>query len=139
MCLHFPTGNPDTNSHLYAANIGYGEPLQAEPRTPYGVYFVFKDRSHWLRYGIGVGKGTFGQPSRTTTAQLDTLSNWHSRERMYVEIIRQDDPLQPTLGMALGFEFDESQLHVLRLFTDVLQGLLNHFFVHPVRSILCRI
>jgi len=88
--------------------MGSGALPAAEPRTPNGIYFVFKDRAHWLRYGIGLGKGPFGQPSRTTTAQLDTLSNWYSRERMYVEIIRQDDPLQPTLGMALGFEFDES-------------------------------
>ncbi|MFZ4634554.1 MAG: hypothetical protein ACOYNO_10145 [Saprospiraceae bacterium] len=91
-CVHFDTGNAHTH------------PQNGIP----GIYFVFKDRSHWLRYGIGVGKGPFGQPSRTSTAELDTLSNWYSRERMYVEIIRQDDPVQPTLGMALGFEFDQS-------------------------------
>jgi hypothetical protein len=41
-----------------------------------------------------------------TNAQLDTLSNWYSPARHYVEIIRQDDPLQPRFGIALGFEFD---------------------------------
>ncbi len=39
--------------------------------------------------------------------RLDTLSNWFDSEKNYVEVVRQDDPLQPQLGVALGFEFDE--------------------------------
>jgi hypothetical protein len=39
---------------------------------------------------------------------LDTLSNWHSPTRRYVEIVRQDDPHRPRIGIALGFEFDEN-------------------------------
>ncbi|MBK9336905.1 MAG: hypothetical protein IPM98_10080 [Lewinellaceae bacterium] len=42
-----------------------------------------------------------------TNAQLDTLSNWYSPARKYVEIIRQDHPVRPRFGIALGFEFDE--------------------------------
>ena len=43
-----------------------------------------------------------------SNASLDTLSNWFSPSRSYVEIIRQDDPLDPRFGIALGFEFDEN-------------------------------
>jgi hypothetical protein len=38
----------------------------------------------------------------------DTMSNVFYQEEKYIEIIRQDDALHPNLGIALGFEFDES-------------------------------
>lgn len=40
------------------------------------------------------------------TARLDTMSNWYSPSRQYVEIIRQDHPAKPAIGMALGFDYD---------------------------------
>lgn len=51
-----------------------------------------------------------GQGKPATQAlrnRLDTLSNVYNVRQHYVEIIRQDDPYRPTLGMAMGFEFDE--------------------------------
>lgn len=41
-----------------------------------------------------------------TNAIMDTMSNWYSPSRRYVEIIRQDHPVYPHFGIALGFEFD---------------------------------
>lgn len=45
-------------------------------------------------------------PRAPSNAQLDTMSNWYSPSRRYVEIIRQDHPVHPRFGIALGFEFD---------------------------------
>ncbi len=39
---------------------------------------------------------------------LDTMSNQFQPEKHYVEIVRQDDPYLPKLGLAFGFEFDEA-------------------------------
>ncbi len=41
------------------------------------------------------------------TSKPDSLANVYYVEKSYVEIIRQDDPVQPHAGLALGFEFDE--------------------------------
>jgi hypothetical protein len=37
----------------------------------------------------------------------DTMSNVFYEDRNYIEIIRQDDEFHPSLGIAMGFEFDE--------------------------------
>ncbi|MFN0035482.1 MAG: hypothetical protein ACKVUS_10450, partial [Saprospiraceae bacterium] len=42
-----------------------------------------------------------------SNAELDTLSNWFDPETNHVEIIRQDNAVRPTIGVALAFEFDE--------------------------------
>ncbi len=47
------------------------------------------------------------QKGGLTDAQLDTLSHVLYTSRQYVEIVRQDAPYNPRLGLALGFEFDE--------------------------------
>jgi len=47
-----------------------------------------------------------GHRALMTNAQLDTMSNWYSPTRRYVEIIRQDHPVLPHFGIALGFEFN---------------------------------
>lgn len=53
------------------------------------------------------GKANFLPRGNFSDKQLDTLSNWFDAEKNYIEIIRQDNPVQPTIGVALGFEFDE--------------------------------
>lgn len=73
-----------------------------------GVYFVFKSRGHWLRYPMDAPLDPFQHHTTLWSGRLDTLSNWYSRERTYVEFVRQDHATQPTLGVALGFEFDET-------------------------------
>ncbi|MDX2136420.1 MAG: hypothetical protein SFV52_16665 [Saprospiraceae bacterium] len=73
-----------------------------------GVYFVFKNRGHWLRYPMDAQSDPFERQTQLWSGRLDTLSNWYSRQRTYVEFVRQDHATQPTLGMALGFEFDET-------------------------------
>ncbi len=73
-----------------------------------GVYFVFKNRAHWLRYPMETGSDSFQHQRQLWSRRLDTLSNWYSRERTYVELVRQDHATHPTLGIALGFEFDET-------------------------------
>ncbi|MCB9307604.1 MAG: hypothetical protein H6565_13500 [Lewinellaceae bacterium] len=71
-----------------------------------GFHFFFKDREMWLRYPMRKGAGNYLLRGNFSNRKLDTLSNWYDTEKHYVEIIRQDDPVQPGIGMALGFEFD---------------------------------
>lgn len=78
------------------------------PDPPAGVYFSFKNRSIALTAGMQAGKGGYFPRGRFDNAKLDTLSNWYDPAAHYVEIIRQDDPLRPTVGLAMGFEFDEA-------------------------------
>lgn len=73
-----------------------------------GVYARFKDRSYWLRYPMDAAPGISKPSWQDASARLDTMSNWYSRSRQYVEIIRQDHPATPTIGMALGFDYDET-------------------------------
>ncbi len=74
---------------------------------PAGIQFKFKDRLVSLNYGMQRGKAVYFPHAQADNAQLDTLSNWYKPVRSYVEVIRQDDPIEPTMGLALGFEFDE--------------------------------
>lgn len=54
------------------------------------------------------GPGNYLPRGSFSNAKLDTLSNWYDPEKKYVEIIRQDNAVNPATGMALGFEFDET-------------------------------
>ena len=75
---------------------------------PEGVQFVFKNRPISLSAGVkGAEAGAYFPRSRPDNAKLDTLSNWYNPAAHYVEFIRQDDALNPTVGIAIGFEFDE--------------------------------
>ena len=76
------------------------------PAVPEGVCFMFKNRSIALVSGMKGGLSSYFPRGRYGDAKLDTLSNWYDPVASYVEIIRQDDPLRPTVGIALGFEFD---------------------------------
>lgn len=71
-----------------------------------GMHIQFKGRSIALTSGMRVGQTAYFPHSHRNNAALDTLSNWYNPAADYVEIIRQDDPLAPTIGIALGFEFD---------------------------------
>ncbi|MBL7826084.1 MAG: hypothetical protein JNJ57_05595 [Saprospiraceae bacterium] len=73
-----------------------------------GVYFIFKGTEFHLKHPLKKGHATYFPHAGHDNAQLDTLSNWFSPSKSYVEFIRQDDPIHPALGLALGFEFDET-------------------------------
>jgi len=75
--------------------------------NPPGIYFHFKKRDFALLHPMRQGDKNFLPRGNFSNKKLDTLSNWFSPEKQYVEIVRQDNPTQPTIGMALGFEFDE--------------------------------
>ena len=77
------------------------------PNTSEGIHFTFKNHSYHLTAGMKDSKGVYFPRGRYDDAKLDTLSNWYNPLTDYVEIIRQDDPLTPNMGIAIGFEFDE--------------------------------
>lgn len=60
-----------------------------------------------LSHPMQPGADVLRLKGRRAIEQMDTMSNWYSPSRKYIEIVRQDDPVLPTLGIALGFEFDE--------------------------------
>ncbi len=74
---------------------------------PNGIFFHFKQRKMLLAHPMRNGKTNFLPRGRFSDKKLDTLSNWFDAERHYVEIVRQDNPVRPSIGVALGFEFDE--------------------------------
>ncbi len=78
----------------------------ADPQN--GVQFTFKNRTIDLPAGMRAGNGAYFPRGQFNDAKLDTLSNWFDPQSNYVEIIRQDDPAHPSIGIALGFEFDEN-------------------------------
>lgn len=73
-----------------------------------GVTFRFKNRRIELTKRMGLDPARPRQRGGLTTAKLDTLSNVFYVGRQYIEIVRQDHAFSPTLGLALGFEFDEA-------------------------------
>ncbi len=85
---------------LFLFNGAFSDPV------PDGVSCRFKKQHLTLTYGMRQTKKTFRQRGGLNNAQLDTLSNRYDPARKYVEIIRQDAPLDPHYGIAIGFEFD---------------------------------
>lgn len=73
-----------------------------------GLVFQFKNKTIPLSKRMGLDPSKLRQRGGLTDAQLDTLSNVLYTGRQYVEIVRQDDSYRPTLGLAIGFEFDET-------------------------------
>jgi hypothetical protein len=73
-----------------------------------GIRCQFKHQTLHLTARMRLGQIGFIQRGGLTNRDLDTLSNWYSPSRQYVEIIRQEDSVQPRYGIALGFEFDET-------------------------------
>lgn len=68
---------------------------------------TFKNRDLILAYPMQPTAEAYRLRGRQATLKMDTLSNWYDSVKNYVEIVRQDHPTQPTLGIAIGFEFDE--------------------------------
>lgn len=80
--------------------------LQEKPLL--GISCQFKRQTLELTAPMRLGHTGFIQRGGLTNKELDTLSNWYSPERGYVEIIRQESGPRPRYGIALGFEFDET-------------------------------
>ncbi len=59
-----------------------------------------------LLHPMRVGKSPFARRTGLSNRQLDTLSNYYDPAKHYVEIVRQDDAVNPQFGLAMGFEFD---------------------------------
>lgn len=74
----------------------------------FGVSFSFKGRKHILQHRMQKFDNPYYPRAGYSNAELDTMSNNFDPDKGYVEIIRQDDPVSPALGLALGFEFDET-------------------------------
>jgi hypothetical protein len=68
--------------------------------------FVFKGQNHTLVYPMRMGKTPFSRRTGLNNKQLDTLSNQYDPQKHYVEIVRQDDAVNPHVGIAMGFEFN---------------------------------
>ena len=73
-----------------------------------GIRCVFKGVGHHLEYPIRLSRTTMFQRGGLSPAQLDTASHYYDVSKFFVEIIRQDDPVSPRIGIDLGFEFDEN-------------------------------
>jgi hypothetical protein len=78
------------------------------PPDKNGLWFRFKGKELALQHPMRSENTRFLPRGRYTKAQLDTMSNCYFAGRNYVEIIRQDHPTHPKLGVAMGFEFDEN-------------------------------
>ena len=74
----------------------------------FGVSFSFKGRKHILQHRMQKFDNPYYPRAGYSNAELDTMSNNFDPDKGYVEINRQDDPVSPALGLALGFEFDET-------------------------------
>jgi hypothetical protein len=73
-----------------------------------GVLFFFKEKKWLLQAPMKIAKQRILQRGGVSSASLDSASNCYYTGRKYVEIIRQDDPFDPQIGVALGFEFDDT-------------------------------
>lgn len=88
---------------------GHYRPVPKGPLSACGgLHFSARGQYLSLLHPLGRDPQAPAYAARTSRARLDTLSNWYSPVRRYVEIIRQDHPIQPLYGLALGFEFHES-------------------------------
>jgi len=90
------------------ATISVSAVLVSGDDVAFGVSFSFKGRKHILQNRMQKFDNPYYPRAGYSNAQLDTMSNYFDPERGYVEVIRQDDPVRPALGLALGFEFDET-------------------------------
>jgi len=78
----------------------------AEQDPADGIRFHFRGTDYLLDARIRLAQREFFPRTRPSRARLDTLCNWYSPARKYVEIIRQDNARLPRYGIALGFEFN---------------------------------
>lgn len=75
--------------------------------TSPGIRFVFKEKEMLLLHPMRRSKTGYLPRGNFSDKKLDTLSNCYDMRKQYVEIVRQDNPTRPGIGVALGFEFDE--------------------------------
>jgi hypothetical protein len=73
-----------------------------------GISFRFKNKDIQLLHPMQRSDGRLHPRDGLSNASLDTLSNFFDPDANHIEIIRQDHPTRPTLGLALAFEFDET-------------------------------
>lgn len=73
-----------------------------------GVVLFWKGTMHYLPAPMQLSRGQVYQRGGINPHELAVYANCYYPDRNYVEIIRQDRGDQPSLGIALGFEFDES-------------------------------
>ncbi len=112
-----PSSSPSAPFSSLVCFIGIGVFLWAAGSAPIetplcdGIHFRANSRWFHLSYPAmrGGDKAPFGKSVRLM--RWDTMSNWFSPSRGYVEIIRQDHPTNPLYGLALGFEFHDS-IHI---------------------------
>jgi len=78
------------------------------PTDPQGIGFQFRKANYVLEHPMRLGRNNVFQRGGLTNADLDTASHCFHLRRHYVELVRQDDPARPQMGLALGFEFDET-------------------------------
>lgn len=78
--------------------------------TPPAEYitYIFKGKNYLLTEPNTFDTTRFSIHSRINDGRFDTLSNVFYEQKNYVEIIRQDFAIRPTVGVAMGFEFDET-------------------------------
>lgn len=74
-----------------------------------GVSFFFRGQFFQFEAPLQLHqKGSVFQRGGMTREAVDTSSHWFCPAKMWVEIIRQDEALNPHIGLALSFEFDET-------------------------------
>jgi hypothetical protein len=89
--------------------------LSNQMATPYhatsrqGVGFSFRGQTYHLAHPMRLSPRVLFQRGGLTNSQLDTASHCYHVAQHYAELVRQDDPTAPRVGLALGFEFDPTQ------------------------------
>lgn len=81
----------------------YSGPVQ----PPVGVQFTFKNATVTLTEKMALDTTRFRTRGEGPSFRFDTMSNVYFPDKQYVEFVRQDQSMQPRLGLAMGFEFDE--------------------------------
>jgi hypothetical protein len=92
---------------FFLGALGDHETTKTSPIiNEYGIFFLFKGTHYGLTSPIKASRHGLFQRGGQSAAALDSAANFYCVLTRYVEIIRQDDPVAPQLGVALGFEFD---------------------------------
>ncbi len=82
--------------------------LQNDERPAEFLNYKFKGKNFQLTFSNRFDTTRFSAKSPNFEKRLDSLSNVFYQEKNYIEIIRQDFSMRPTVGVAMGFEFEEA-------------------------------
>lgn len=95
---------------IFAACLLLAPAFSFREEVPSGEFFnfKFKGKRHELAARSALDTTRFSAKSAMNDGRLDTASNIFYQSKNYIEIIRQDERIRPMVGVALGFEFDES-------------------------------